>query len=249
MTTGLSYDGLVAGTTSYPAQIAELTVVAVNDPNFVVILPQAITYAENRIYRDLDLLSTVKRSATYTLTAANRNLTVPAADFVTIQEVNVILPAGTTVADNGVRSSLLPTTKEFLNVVYGNVSNSAIPAYFAMIDQSNMVVGPWPNNTYTVEITGTFRPQSLGNGTNNTVNTTFISLYLPDIFIMATMIYISGYQRNFGRQSDDPQMAQSYESQYQTLLGGAMIEEARKKFQAAAWTSMSPARIASPTRG
>lgn len=249
MTTGLSYNGLVAGTTSYPTQIAELTVVAVDDPNFEAILPQAITYAENRIYRDLDLLSTVKRSSSYTLTAGNRNLEVPAADFVTIQEINVILPAGTSVADNGTRSPLLPTTKEFLNTVYSSVANSAAPQYFAMIDQSNMIVGPWPNNTYSVEITGTFRPASLGNGTNGTVNTTFVSLYLPDIFIMATMIYVSGYQRNFGRQSDDPQMAQSYESQYQTLLGGAMIEEARKKFQAAAWTSMSPARIASPTRG
>ena len=33
------------------------------------------------------------------------------------------------------------------------------------------------------------------------------------------MIYVSAYQRDFGRQSDDPQMALSYESQYQALLG------------------------------
>ena len=105
-----------------------------------------------------------------------------------------------------------------------------MPAYFAMLDQSNMLVGPWSDNNYLVEIVGTIRPQSLGNGTNNTTNTTFISLYLPDLMLMATMIYISGYQRNFGRQSDDPQMAQSYESQYQALLKGAMVEEARKKF-------------------
>ena len=65
---------------------------------------------------------------------------------------------------------------------------------------------------------------------------------------MASMIYISAYQRNFGRQADDPAMAQSYESQYQGLKTSALLEENRKKFEAAAWTSYSPAPAASPTR-
>jgi hypothetical protein len=67
--------------------------------------------------------------------------------------------------------------------------------------------------------------------------------------IMASMIYISGYQRNFGRANDDPQMAVTYESQYQALLKGAAIEEARKKFEAAGWSSQSPSTFATPTRG
>jgi len=44
-------------------------------------------------------------------------------------------------------------------------------------------------------------------------------------------------------------MAQTYESQYQALKASALVEENRKKFQAAAWTSYSPAPAASPTRG
>jgi hypothetical protein len=67
--------------------------------------------------------------------------------------------------------------------------------------------------------------------------------------IMASMIYVSGYQRNFGRQSDDPAMAQSYESQYQALLKGAIVEEYRKKFESGGWTSMSPAVVSTPSRG
>jgi hypothetical protein len=65
---------------------------------------------------------------------------------------------------------------------------------------------------------------------------------------MASMIYISAYQRNFGKLNDDPQMAQTYESQYMTLLRGAAVEEARKKFEGSAWSSMSPAVAATPTR-
>jgi hypothetical protein len=66
---------------------------------------------------------------------------------------------------------------------------------------------------------------------------------------MASMIYISAYQRNFGRANDDPQMAITYESQYQALLKSAMMEENRKKFEAAAWSSQSPSTAATPTRG
>jgi hypothetical protein len=66
---------------------------------------------------------------------------------------------------------------------------------------------------------------------------------------MASMIYISAYQRNFGRLNDDPQMAMTYESQYQALLKSAIVEEARKKFDAAGWSSQSPATVATPTRG
>ena len=65
---------------------------------------------------------------------------------------------------------------------------------------------------------------------------------------MASMVYISAYQRNFGRMSDDPQMAVSYESQYQALVKGATVEEFRKKFEAGGWSSMSPATVATPGR-
>lgn len=248
MTTGLSYDGSVAGTNSFVAELANLAVVRLNlaDPTdpFTVLIPQAITYAENRIYRDLDLLSTVSRSSAYQFTPGDRTLAVPAGDFVTIQEVNVITPATITTPDQGTRNPLSPASKEMLNNVYNYLSVTGVPQYFAMIDQNTIIVGPWPNNNYTVEITGTIRPASMSASNQ----TTFISLYLPDLLLMAAMIFVSGYQRNFGRQSDDPAMAQSYESQYKTLLTGAAIEEARKKFQASAWSSMSPPVAATPTR-
>jgi hypothetical protein len=143
------------------------------------------------------------------------------------------------------RNPLLPVTKEFLDNVWGASTNSALPKYFALLNDTTIIFGPWPNAIYPLEIIGTIRPDSL----SSTNTTTFISLYLPDLFIMASMVFISAYQRNFGRQSDDPQMAMSYEAQYQTLLKGAMVEEYRKKFESVGWTSMSPSPVAAPTRG
>jgi hypothetical protein len=316
----MSYDGSVAGTTSYITQMATMAVVAENDTAFLTILPQMIAYAELRMYRDLDFLFTSASTTAYSLTAGSRNLSVAAETFpygtlVVPEQINVVTeqststaifsgyimnttltitylyegsivpgmvfstdptynqadPGTTIVSGSGSswvvnlgqyqeagifstsidvivdRSPLLPTTKEFLDAVYSSssVANRGLPQYWVPFDDYTFLVGPYPDQSYPVEIVGTYRPASL-SATNLT---TFISLNLPDIMIMASMVYISAYQRNFGRMNDDPQMAISYESQYQALLKGAMVEEARKKFEAAGWSSQSPSPLATPTRG
>ena len=245
MTTGLSYDGTVADTTSYVTQIATMAVVEENDPAFQIILPQMITYAENRLYRDLDFLFTSIATTAYGLTAGSRQIVVPSGTFVVPEQINVITPSGTTNPDAGTRNPLLPTTKEFLDQVYNVASNTGIPKYFVPFDDYTFLVGPYPNANYTCEIIGTYRPESMSASNK----TSFLSLYLPELLIMASMIYVSAYQRNFGRANDDPQMAMTYESQYQALIKSAMMEENRKKFEAAAWSSQSPSTAATPTRG
>jgi hypothetical protein len=263
MTTGLSYDGTVAGTNSYVSQIATMAVVEETDPAFLTILPQMITYAENRMYRDIDFMftSTSLHGATFVLTVGNRNLSfninlssnsdAAAGTFVVSEQINLLTDASgnaaaTTDPDACVRTPLLPTTKEFLDAVYGSslTANRGKPQYFVPFNETLFFVGPVPDQAYPVEVVGTYRPNSL-SATNKT---TFISLYLPETFIMASMIYISAYQRNFGRANDDPQMAMTYESQYQALLKSAVVEEARKKFEAAGWSSQSPATVAAPSR-
>ena len=242
---------------SYVTQIAQMAVVDPADENFVAILPAMIDYAELRIYRDLDLMntSTAFHGAGIKLDAGNRNLsfsmTLPdgSGSIVVSEQLNLITPAGLT-DPNGptaTRVTLLPTTREYLDTVYGSnaIAARGQPKYFAPFNENLFFVGPVPDQTYYVEVVGTFRPNAMSASNP----TTFISQYLPDLLIMASMIYISAYQRNFGRQSDDPQMAQSYESQYKALLQSAMVEEARKKYEGPGWTSQSPSPIASPTRG
>jgi hypothetical protein len=238
MTTGLTYS-------QYVTEIATLAVVAEDDPAFVEILPQMITYAENRMCRDLDFLFTSTAITGYACTIGSRSITIPQGTIVVSEQINIITPAGTADPDAGTRVPCLPTTKEFLDAVYGSSTYTGVPQYFVPFNDNLFLVGPYPDANYYVEIVGTYRPASLS--ASNT--TTFISLYLPDVFIMASMVYISGYQRNFGRQSDDPAMAQSYEGQYQALLKGAAVEEARKKFEASGWSSQSPSPVATPSRG
>ena len=242
MTTGLTYS-------QYVTQIATLAVVEPSDEAFQAILPQMITYAENRMYRDLDFLVT-SASETYTLTAGSRKLQLVGYPFVVSEQINIITPAGEVDPDgaNATRNPCLPVTKEFLDAVYGSsaVANRGLPQYFAPFNDNLFYLGPAPDAAYTVEVVGTERPASM-SATNLS---TFISLYLPDLFIMASMIYVAAYQRNFSSAGgNDPQMPVTYETQYQTLLKGATVEEARKKYEASGWTSQSPSVVATPTRG
>ena len=229
---------------TFKTQLAPLAVVPETDPNFVIVLPEAIEYAELRICRDVDFLSTVVSNTAFQTVIGKSSVTINPGLFVTLQNINVITPAGTAGPDQGTRNPVLPTSKEFLQYCWPSAANAGIPKYFAMLQDNVFSLGPWPDKVYTLEILGTQRPATL-SATNSV---TFISQYLPDIFLMAAMIYISGYQRNFGRQSDDPQMALSYESQYQGLLKGVVTEEYRKKFAASAWTSNSSSPVATPVR-
>jgi len=254
-TTPLTYNG-------YVTQIATMAVVNTTttsgvvvgvDSAFNALIPQMLNYAELRIQRDLDLLPSMTTNATaYNLTAGSNIVGISVNDFVTIETVSI--------NNGGVIYPLLPSTKEFLQNVYGDPSSQAQPTYFAMYggDSSTggntynyIIVGPYPNSNYNLQIVGTQRLPSLYQSATPSLastGTTFISANYPDLLIMASMVYISAYQRNFGRMSDDPAMAQSYEGQYQSLVKMAMSEEYRKKFEGSAWSSMSQAPASTPTR-
>lgn len=232
--------------TTYVTSLANLLVVAEADTGFTTDLPNILEDAELRLYRDLDLLDTSARDSSAALTSGNRNFTLPTASGVPVvtDELNVITPAGTTNPDNGARVSLVPTSEEHLNALWPSVAGSTVPQYFAMVDQGLAIVGPWPNAAYSVEWVGTIRPLSL----STTNVTTILSVYFPDLLIAASMVRAAGYQKNYGQGVDDPKMAVTWETHYQTLKSSAEVEEARKKFEGPGWSSKDPSPIVTPQR-
>lgn len=228
----------------YVTTVAGLAVVDPANADFLAILPNAIDYTELRIQRDLDFLATVSSNTAVGLTANQRTLTFTQGLFVTLQDVNVLTPVGTSNPNAATRNPCLPVTKEFLDYTWPSSAGASVPVWFAMLNQNTLYFGPWPDQAYTAELVGTvrFTPLSSSNMTN------FLSLYLPDLYVQASMIYISQFQRQFGAAANDPQMPGSYEMQYQTLLKSADVEENRKKFESVAWTSQSPSPVATPSR-
>jgi hypothetical protein len=229
---------------SYVTALATLAVVDPANSDFQELLPSIIDYAELRIYQDLDLLSTVSPQTGFSLSTGTRTLVLPIETFITLQDVNVLTPVGTSDPNAGTRNPCLPVSKEFLDMVYGSVAGAALPSFFAMVNQNTLAFGPWPDQAYALEIVGTVRPESLSMSNMNT----FIATYLPSLFMMASMVYVTAYQRNWSATSDDPQMAVNYEQQYKALLASAGGEELRKKYSSTGWTSMSPSPAATPAR-
>lgn len=205
------------------------------DINPQLSIPAIIDYAEQRIYRELDLLNTVTRQNGL-LSSGSRNFTLPTGSgrFVVTNAINVITPSSQTVPDSGTRNQLLPVSRDYMDAVWSSVTGTGTPVCYAMVTDQTIIVGPVPNANFTVEVIGTIRPTTLSSA--NT--TTYLTLYLPDLFLTAALIFAV----------KEPTALQVLESNYVTLLSSANVEENRKKYASGAWGSLSPTPIATAGR-
>lgn len=218
------------------------------DPGFATMLPNMIDDAEQRLYRELDFLMTVVRDYSSAFATGTRTFTLPSSigtPFVT-NSLYAITPFGTSVPDNGTRNALTPASRDFLDFTFPSSLASAVPQYFAMTTQTTVIVAPWPDQAYQAEWVGTIRPQPI----SSTNATTILSVFFPDLFIAASMVFASGYKQNFGAGNlvDNPGEGISWESHLQALLKSAQVEEARKKFSSEGWSSKQPSQLATPPR-
>lgn len=221
-------------------------------------IPRAIEYAEGRMYRDpdFDFLATRQTDSTQTTTAGSRYVTIPST-FIVLERLNLITPAGLAPDANGAsRVPLIRTTQDAIDMMWPEASSTAAPQYgltsWAVFDQqetspaSKVRIAPTPDATYTAEFQGTFRPTPLQQAANAT---TFLTTYLPDIFLVATMLHWVAMQKAWGGASaDDPQAPVTWESQYRALKAGAAVEEARKKSLSAGASPFPPAPLAQQPR-
>lgn len=231
---------------TYPTYVEALRIMAVSnslDVPFTTILPSIIDYAEQRIYRELDLISTVTTDQSVSLASGDRNATIPNA-FVVANDIAIFTPAGSTAA-NGTRKPLVPVSRSVLDTLWPSAADVGEPSMFSMTTQWELALGPCPDGVYLMEVVGTQRPAPLSDDNPST----FISQRLPDLFMAASMVFVAGYQRNFGNMGNDPQMGTGWESQYQALKSSADTEEARKHFRASAWSSQPVPAQAAPPRG
>lgn len=223
------------------AALATLAVTPSTDANFLAILPSTFLYAEGRITRDLDLMAANVRDSTSSTVSLTRSFNLPTSvgTFLIVDGINVITPASTA-PDSGTRHPLIPVSRDFLDLCWPSTSGATVPQFFAYLSQdtfsspaqTQVIFGPWPDSTYRVEVIGKIQPAGL----SSTNTTTWLTVNLPDLYIAACMIYLSGYQRNFGAQADDPRTAQSWEQQYTQLRESSASYEARKRFAGASWT-------------
>lgn len=212
------------------------------DADFAAILPSAITFAENLILRDLDLLSTRITDDGGKLTANSRVFPLPDT-----QGTFIVLEVLRPIVDGVYSQPLLPTSRETIDMLYPSSvapSQPSVPQFWAPLDQASVLIGPSPDQAYPMSCFGTIRPATLGP---KNVTGTFISNQLADLFLAAEASFMVGaWQKNWSPQGDDPSTAQGWIHEYERRKTPALIEEARKKCQAMGWTTRLPSPIATP---
>jgi hypothetical protein len=225
-----------------------------SEPNLAIVTPQMLSYAELRIQRDLDLVAG-QTQVPYTLTSGASLMVVPNEDMIIVQDISL---KG---VDSKKTTVLTPTTREFLMLVYPDATVTGVPKYFApyvgnVAPDSALAVtyriGPAADQGYEATVLGSARMQSLAQfaaSAPNANNVTYVSTYHPDLLLMASMVFLSAYQRNFSSSGSDPQMPINYETQYQTLLKSSMMEELRKRFRMVPGAAEAAAPPAPPPGG
>jgi hypothetical protein len=227
--------------TSYVSQTANLVVISSNDPNYLTMLPGMIDYAEQRIWREADFLRQQVTDPTTSLSSGIR-LTATSTTFgvyITVDEVNVLS------SNSSTRYALTPVSRAYLDAVYPSGSNvTGIPQFYAMTSDTAMIVGPAPDQPYSIEFIGIQRPTPLSSGNSST----YLTQYAPDLFVAASMVFAFGYMRDFGGQADNPQASQSWETQYKMLFQSAQAESGRAKHESQGWTPYSVSPQTTPPR-
>lgn len=195
-----------------------LVIDSVNDTDWPHVYPFIIQDAELMIYRDLDPTA-IDKTATTTATFGVPNLTVP-ADMVVLRELSYYTPAGGT----GTRVQLQRRSITFIRDYWPVSANTAPPIYFTQ-EGGGIFVAPTFDAAYTVEMFYVSRPVPFS--ISNTP--TYLSNFYPDLLFFASMLVGSGYLKNYGAASDDPQQAMSWKGLYDGALASAKIEEQRRK--------------------
>lgn len=210
---------------SFVTALATEAVISESNASFVTILPTIIDQAEQQCYRDLGLLATIVKDSSASTTPSTRSFTLPTASgrFVVVQSMNVL--------DGSDRTPLRKASREAMDMIWPSeapVSGFSAPTDYAPFTDQVYYLGPATSGAVTIEVVGTIRPTAFS--VSNT--TTFLSQYLPDLFLAAGMYAMSGYMRNWSAQADDPKMALSWKADYDMRLASAGKEEMQRQFQA-----------------
>lgn len=199
--------------------------------DFATLLPQATSYAEERIFTDLPLLG-VRTSNSSLATTPSSNALDLAAMTNTLGGP-IIVPESLYLSTASGLVPFLRSSTFVINAVWPNATITAaptltdfLPKYWAMLDNHNIVIAPTPDAAYPVKIDGLYQPTpiSLMN------QSTYVSTTYPALLEAACMVFLSGWLlHNYGAKAGTPQQALSFEADYQTLLAGAKAEEDRRR--------------------
>lgn len=128
------------------------------ESSFVANIPNFVSQAEERIYRRV-MLPEFRKNATTSTTASNQYVARP-TDFLSVFSLAVVNSSGD-------YTYLLDKDVNFIREAYPSSATTDLPKYYAIFDgddagsSGNFILGPTPDDAYTVELHYYYDPPSI----------------------------------------------------------------------------------------
>lgn len=120
------------------------------ETTFVDNLPNIITQAEERILKEVQLPD-FRKNVTGSLTANNQYLSTP-SDYLGLYSLAV---------NNSGYEYLLNKDVNFIREAYPVATVTGVPKYYAVFNESTIIVAPTPSSSFAVELHYFYRPESI----------------------------------------------------------------------------------------
>lgn len=165
---------------------------AENDFNFSAdpsIIDRFIKQTETRVY-NLVQFPALRKNVTGVTTNGNKYLACP-ADFLSVYSMAVIIPA------TGDYEFMLNKDVNFIRASYPNPNSTGTPRYYALFgpvsnqeSELTFILGPTPNNTYTVELHYFYYPESIV-----TAGTTWLGDNFDPVLFYGSLVEAAVYMK------------------------------------------------------
>ena len=169
------------------------------ESSFVANIPNFVQVAEERIYNTVQLPA-IRKNVTGTMTSGNKYLSLP-DDWLSTFSMAVIDPA------TQVQDFLLNKDVNFIRESYPSPATDGIPKYYAVFDDTSLILGPTPDDDYGVELHYYAYPESIVTAGTSWLGDNFESVLLYGC-LREAYIYMKG----------EPDILQMYENKYLEAL-------------------------------
>jgi len=160
-----------------------------------------ITQAEQRIYNSVQI-AYLRKNVTGTLTSGNQYLTLP-TDWLDTFSLAVLDSSSN-------YSYLLNKDVNFIREAFPAVaSDTGLPKYYGLFDDTTLILGPTPDSGYTMELHYYYYPESITAASSGTT-------WLGDNYSSA-LLY-GGILEAYTFMKGEPDMMQEYQKRYDTAM-------------------------------
>lgn len=169
------------------------------ETSFVANIPNFVKLAEERVYNSVQIPA-LRQNSTASVSIGNPYMALP-SDWLATFSLAVITPT------TNVYTFLLNKDVNFIRECYTQASTQGLPQYYAIWDDSTMILGPTPNLAYTLELNYYYYPPSIVDVGTSWLGTNFETVLLYGS-LREAYTYLKG----------EADLAASYEQKYQEAL-------------------------------